>query len=849
MKLRTLVSAILAVLLAASAVVIAPPQAEAITSRDQKRVHKVAEVVAALEGWAAVDGDYVVDGTGYNGNGSGWYQLENSTYTKSIASGLIDAGFLRGGGDLPVDPSDTRLDHHSIYDFIIVACADRVGVWARTSYERPATSDDQWWSDNDCGRPSAHKYMKLSAPAAQLVTHDSQRIAAVDEVVAALESWAAVEGDYVVDGAGYNGLGLGWFDLENYNYPASIARTLADAGHLSAGIPSDPGDPVANSQWAPFEFRVYPCAGRAGVFARTHGTIYPTDEDKAWWQANAENVDDDVNWWIENKCPQNVLEPADRVYFKLTQGLGSDDPDPDPDDGAAGSGYSYYLNGEMTVCATLLSGVPVMERGMVSGSETARAGRPDADAPAAYVWVPDGYRLQGAGSIQVSHDNFGAGLQPFTLSHYFERDGVNIWSFDTVPLASIAEWRVLNHPDGKFYPVAGSIVDVVTGTMTWDVSFDTVPASSNPPPRAEVPCIFRLADERPFWGNKFGPAPDLGAPLFDWAVENRFNLWQAIGTLNTIHDLANFVLQFAPFASCAGIITDGVSDAKVIGCAIDFLPAGLRIFKTILPSGATQRVLTRATPEGFIDDGYRVAGRSVCRSFSADTKVLMADGGHRPMAEIAVGDLVLASDPRTGESGPRRVEALWPHFDTLFKLELDTGEIMTTEDHLFWNATDAAWQEVQHFDIGDQALTSNGTSATVAGLDWSTRQWGQAYDISVQDLRTYYVLAGAEAVLVHNCDLDALSAAGRVADRNGFTAAGRAAQKHAQRPGSTFPQPPDQRASTYNEFGQDLLDDLLTASNTATQRWNHPSFGQVTDFWGPSYGARFGPNDEFIGFL
>lgn len=61
--------------------------------------------------------------------------------------------------------------------------------------------------------------------------------------------------------------------------------------------------------------------------------------------------------------------------------------------------------------------------------------------------------------------------------------------------------------------------------------------------------------------------------------------------------------------------------------------------------------------------------------------------------------------------------------------------------------------------------------------------------------------------------------------------------------------PSDRTARGYNEFGQDLLDDLLTVPNAEVQQNSHPSFGQVTDVWGPDYGARFGPNDEFIGFL
>jgi hypothetical protein len=36
----------------------------------------------------------------------------------------------------------------------------------------------------------------------------------------------------------------------------------------------------------------------------------------------------------------------------------------------------------------------------------------------------------------------------------------------------------------------------------------------------------------------------------------------------------------------------------------------------------------------------------------------MADGTRKPIKDVRVGDTVLATDPETGESGPRRVTTL-----------------------------------------------------------------------------------------------------------------------------------------------------------------------------------------------
>jgi hypothetical protein len=142
-----------------------------------------------------------------------------------------------------------------------------------------------------------------------------------------------------------------------------------------------------------------------------------------------------------------------------------------------------------------------------------------------------------------------------------------------------------------------------------------------------------------------------------------------------------------------------------------------------------------------------------CRSFSADTDVLMADGTRKPISEVQVGDMVLATDPETGETGPRRVAATMPHTDQLLTLRTSAGEVVTTEDHRYWNATDQQWQESQHLDEGDRLHTADGDTVTVQGLDWTTTHTAPAYDLDITGIDTFYVGAGDDDVLVHNCDV------------------------------------------------------------------------------------------------
>ncbi|WP_329108700.1 polymorphic toxin-type HINT domain-containing protein [Micromonospora sp. NBC_01699] len=143
-------------------------------------------------------------------------------------------------------------------------------------------------------------------------------------------------------------------------------------------------------------------------------------------------------------------------------------------------------------------------------------------------------------------------------------------------------------------------------------------------------------------------------------------------------------------------------------------------------------------------------GGSGC-SFSGQTGVLLADGSTKPIEEIAVGDVVLATDPETGEEGPRRVTQVWSHEDDLIDLKLDDDKsLTTTEDHPFWNATDRQWQEAQQLDTGDMLHTSRGTELPVVGLDWRTAHRGAAFNLTIDDIHTYYVMAGNTPVLVHN---------------------------------------------------------------------------------------------------
>lgn len=120
-------------------------------------------------------------------------------------------------------------------------------------------------------------------------------------------------------------------------------------------------------------------------------------------------------------------------------------------------------------------------------------------------------------------------------------------------------------------------------------------------------------------------------------------------------------------------------------------------------------------------------------SFDANTRILLADGRHQRIADVKVGDKVLATDPQTGETTAKAVTALWIHQDDLIDLTVADGQVTTTDDHPFWNATDKQWQNADQLDPGDLLRTADGGTTPVGSLLPATRHPDTAYNLTVAD--------------------------------------------------------------------------------------------------------------------
>ncbi|MFD7555500.1 polymorphic toxin-type HINT domain-containing protein [Streptomyces sp. NPDC059835] len=143
--------------------------------------------------------------------------------------------------------------------------------------------------------------------------------------------------------------------------------------------------------------------------------------------------------------------------------------------------------------------------------------------------------------------------------------------------------------------------------------------------------------------------------------------------------------------------------------------------------------------------------------FLAGTKVLMADGSTKNIEDIKPGEKVRATDPETGETGEREVTDLIvteddKHFNTLsISTEDGIKELTATYEHPFWSPSANAWVEARDLAPGSTLLTSEYKTVIVTANKPYTHH-ARTYNLTVDDIHTYYVLAGSTPILVHNCN-------------------------------------------------------------------------------------------------
>ncbi|GAA2517238.1 polymorphic toxin-type HINT domain-containing protein [Winogradskya humida] len=135
----------------------------------------------------------------------------------------------------------------------------------------------------------------------------------------------------------------------------------------------------------------------------------------------------------------------------------------------------------------------------------------------------------------------------------------------------------------------------------------------------------------------------------------------------------------------------------------------------------------------------------------------MADGTVKQIGDVSLGDEVRSTDPESGDTEGKKVGVLHHHLDTdLAKVTVSntktgtTTVLDTTANHPFWSADRQQWVEAKDLKPGERLRSADGErSQQVASVKlWTGLKWMD--DLTVNDIHTYYVLAGAVPVLVHN---------------------------------------------------------------------------------------------------
>ncbi|MEU9974402.1 ricin-type beta-trefoil lectin domain protein [Streptomyces sp. NPDC051014] len=156
--------------------------------------------------------------------------------------------------------------------------------------------------------------------------------------------------------------------------------------------------------------------------------------------------------------------------------------------------------------------------------------------------------------------------------------------------------------------------------------------------------------------------------------------------------------------------------------------------------------------------------RSRC-SFSPETPVLMAGGKTKAIGKIKTGDKVEAADAGTGKhKGARTVQHVWINHDkdlldvTIRDANGHTATLHTTANHPFWDDTAHTWVPAGDLHRGDALNTATNGHAYVV-VTRTTPGIANRWNLTVQQLHTYYVIAGSTPILVHNnngiCDIGA----------------------------------------------------------------------------------------------
>ncbi|WP_457459620.1 LamG-like jellyroll fold domain-containing protein [Streptomyces sp. TE5632] len=174
-------------------------------------------------------------------------------------------------------------------------------------------------------------------------------------------------------------------------------------------------------------------------------------------------------------------------------------------------------------------------------------------------------------------------------------------------------------------------------------------------------------------------------------------------------------------------------------------------------SGAAKATAVGAVAGGIFGAAASKFGRKGCtpHSFTGSTGVLMANALTKPISQVKAGDYVLTAEPGKKKKEKHRVKAVIVtttdrnYVDVVVDTKAGPKTIQTTKHHQFYEAGRDTWTQAGDLKAGHTLQNADGAPTTIVKVKAYTAT-RVTYDLSIDGLHTYHVLAGDTPVLVHN---------------------------------------------------------------------------------------------------
>ncbi|NBM18084.1 polymorphic toxin-type HINT domain-containing protein [Streptomyces sp. GC420] len=146
-------------------------------------------------------------------------------------------------------------------------------------------------------------------------------------------------------------------------------------------------------------------------------------------------------------------------------------------------------------------------------------------------------------------------------------------------------------------------------------------------------------------------------------------------------------------------------------------------------------------------------------SFTPGTHVVMSDGSTKPIEDVRIGDEIVVTDPESGLTTTRTVVATIVTEDDKHFVDLTvskkgsdgTDSLTSTTTHPFWSPSEGTWVDAGDLEPGMTLRTVDGGTVQIEKTH-EYRKLQRTHDLTIDDVHTYYVVAGTTPLLVHNDD-------------------------------------------------------------------------------------------------